>query len=80
MRTTLTIDDDVAKLLDEQVRRSGVSFKEAVNDALRAGLVKARKPAARPFRVESFAMGLPDGLSYDNMDELLDALDGPLHR
>ena len=76
MRTTLTIDEDVAKLLDEEVRRSGVSLKEAVNGALRAGLVKGKKPAAKPFRVEAFPMGLPEGLSYDNVAEVLDALDG----
>lgn len=38
MRTTLTIDDDVAALLQQAVRQTGRSFKEVVNDALRAGL------------------------------------------
>jgi hypothetical protein len=38
MRTTLTIDDDVAALLQQAVRETGRSFKEVVNEALRAGL------------------------------------------
>jgi len=80
VRTTLTIDDDVAKLLEQEVQRTGASLKETVNSALRSGLVKGKKPATKPFRVESFPMGLPEGLSYDNIAELLDALDGPLHR
>jgi len=80
VRTTLTIDDDVAKLLDEELRRNGGTLKEAVNNALRAGLIGARKPAAKPFRVEPIPMGLPPGMSYDNIAELLDELEGPLYR
>lgn len=38
MRTTLTIEDALAKELKELVRRSGRSFKQVVNDALRAGI------------------------------------------
>ena len=38
MRTTLTLDDDVAALLQQAVRQTGRSFKEVVNDALRTGL------------------------------------------
>ena len=39
MRTTLTIDDDLADLLKRRARELGVPFKEAVNSAIRAGLL-----------------------------------------
>ena len=38
MRTTLTLDPDVAALLRKRVAKGDVSFKEAVNDAMRRGL------------------------------------------
>lgn len=49
MRTTLTLDADVRSLLERRVRERGVSFKEAVNDALRAGL-GGSSAAAEPYR------------------------------
>ncbi len=47
MRTTLTIDDDVAALLQKELRTSGEPLKQAVNRLLRSGLQQSRKPAAR---------------------------------
>lgn len=81
MRTTLTLDDDVhAKLLAE-MRRSGRSFKATVNHFLRLGLNAPRKlRPARPFRVRARPLGLPPGLSYDDVAGLLEHLEGPLHR
>lgn len=38
MRTTLTIEDDLAARLEELSQRRGVSFKQAVNDTIRNGL------------------------------------------
>src|SRR5258708_3090232 len=43
MRTTLTIDDDLAGLLKQRAREQGIPFKEAVNRTIRAGLGEARK-------------------------------------
>jgi hypothetical protein len=79
-RTTLSLDDDVATLLNQETRRSGISFKEAVNHYLRLGLTAARQPSRKKFVVKPLPMGLPPGLSYDNVGELLEALEGPLHR
>lgn len=45
MRTTLTLDDDIAKQLPEKARRSGESFKEVVNETLRRGLRSGEKPS-----------------------------------
>ena len=80
MRTTLSLDDDIANLLNKEIRRSGVSFKQAVNHYLRLGLTAAKQPAKKKFVVKPLAMGLPPGLSYDNVGELLEALEGPLHK
>ena len=80
MRTTLSLDDDVARLLDQESRQSGASFKQVVNHFLRLGLMAAKRPTRKPFVVAPRKLGLPPGLSYDNVEQLLDALEGPAHR
>lgn len=81
MRTTLTLDDDVAARLEQEARRSGRSFKETVNELLRFALRARRRPEPRrPFKVEARDLGLRAGLSYDRVGDLLDAVEGPLHR
>ena len=81
MRTTLTIDDDVARLVQEEVRRSGDSFKGTVNNLLRRGVTASRNPQPRKrFVVTPMAMGLKPGLSYDCIAELLEEAEGPYHR
>jgi hypothetical protein len=77
MRTTLSLDDDVANLLNKEVRRSGQSFKSVVNRSLRLGLMAAKRPAAKPFRVRPFDLGLPP---FEKAEELLEYLEGPEHR
>lgn len=80
MRTTLTIDDDVAKLLDQEVKRSGEPFKTTVNRLLRLGIAAARQPRKpKPFKVKTFAMGLRPGLTYDSTSSLLEEAEGPWH-
>jgi hypothetical protein len=79
VRTTLSIDEDVAGLLKNEMRRSGASLKETVNDLLRLGLMASRNPTRKPFVVTPLPLGLPPGLSYDNVEELIEALEGPAH-
>ena len=70
MRTTLTIDDNIAKQLKEIVHRSGRSFKAVVNDALRAGIEGNRiADMARPYRLEPVSMG--DVVGPYNLDKAL---------
>ena len=80
MRTTLSLDDDVAKLLGKEVRRTRMSFKEAVNHYLRVGLNTPVDGNSKPFTVTPRALGLPPGLSYDNIGELLEAIDDGAHK
>lgn len=74
MRTTLTIDDDIARQLREIVHRSGKPFKNVVNEALRAGMENNRiADASRPYRLEPVAMGEVTG-PYD-LDKALQLAD-----
>ena len=81
MRTTLTLDDDVAKSLKREMRRSGtISLKAAVNHFLRLGLLFSGKRERKPFVVHPRPMGLPAGLNYDRVEDLIEALEGPAHK
>jgi plasmid stability protein len=80
VRTTLTLDEDVAAKLKMAARRSGHSFREIVNDTLRRGLMTER-PRHPPFRVRTRSLGgMRPGLSLDNVDALLEQSEGPRHR
>jgi hypothetical protein len=80
MRTTLSLDDDVAQLLNKEVRRSGASFKEVVNRFLRVGIMASKRPTMKPFVVRPWDLRPPAGLSFDNVEDLLDTLEGPERR
>jgi len=80
VRTTLSLDDDVARLLEKESHRSGASFKEVVNRFLRLGLMASHRPVRKPFVVAPRKLGLPSGLSYDNVEELLEAVEGPAYK
>ena len=57
MRTTVTLDADTEELIRKRMREHGVSFKRALNDAIREGLAPARP--ARAFRTHTADLGLP---------------------
>jgi hypothetical protein len=80
MRTTLTIDDDVAfGLKKAQEHEPAKSFKEIVNEMLRRGLKNntAQNRIKKRFRVEPLDLGLRTDLNFDNIEEVLDILEGP---
>lgn len=77
MRTTLTLDDDVASLLHKEARKSGRPFKQVVNRFLRLGLTAAKHPVRKPFVVKPIKLGLPH---FEKVEELLEHLEGPDHR
>lgn len=82
MRTTLTIDDDIAARLAEAQRKTGLTFKEIVNQTLRRGL--ERQPSSLRniprFVIKARPMGQITGLNYANIGELLEQLEGAAHR
>ncbi len=81
MRTTLTLDADVVAKLKAEMRRTGRSFKETVNEALRSGLA-TRRPAGATgkFVVKVRPLGTRPGLDYDRTSDLLEQLEGPVGR
>jgi hypothetical protein len=76
MRTTVTLDPDVAARLKSVARERGISFKQALNQAVRAGLAEggARRQRRR-FRQFTQPMGLRPGVSLDKALQLVAALE-----
>lgn len=82
MRTTLTIDDDVAAELERLRQSRNASLKDMVNDALRRGLRDMAAPPKkrRPFRTRSYNVGGVLVKNIDNIGELLSEIEGEWHR
>jgi hypothetical protein len=76
MRTTLTLDDHLAKELKEVAHRSGKPFKQVVNETLRNGLC-ARHAAGppKPFKLETVSLGFYPGVNIDKALALSDAIE-----
>ena len=76
MRTTLTLDPDVAERLNGEIRRTGKSLKHIVNDAIRIGLgLATKRPRGPRFKVEPHAFGLRPGIDPDRLNQLVDELE-----
>lgn len=73
MRTTLTLDDDVAAQIRRLRKGSDASLKDVVNEALRLGLKLLAEPQAAgpPYRTPSSSLG---GCLVGNLDDVADAL------
>jgi len=83
VRTTLSIDDDVAALVELEMRQSGESLKGTVNRLLRQGLMASSKPESKKtFVIQPFPLGVGEMLDRHNgkVSALLDELEGPGHR
>jgi hypothetical protein len=78
MRTTLTLDDDVAAVLERLRRSSDVGLKQIVNEALRRGLNEMSAPPKqrKPFRTRSVSLGKLKIPSIDNIAEVLAIAEG----
>jgi len=76
MRTTLTLDDDLAGQLHEVARSKGESFKEVVNSTLRRGLQGEKKLSRLPkFKVTPIACGFRSGVDVLHLNQLNDDLE-----
>jgi hypothetical protein len=77
MRTTLTLDDDVAVQLERLRRSRNANLKDVVNEALRRGLRDMSTPPKKrqPFRTRAFPMGKPL-VNLDNVAETLAQIEG----
>jgi hypothetical protein len=57
VRTTVTLEPDTEALVKQLMRERGLTFKQAVNEAIRRGLGRGRGVGSEPFRTPTFAMG-----------------------
>jgi hypothetical protein len=78
MRTTLTIEEDVAKLLESVRRRRNTSLKVVINEALRQGLRDMTKPPRRgkPYATRSVTLGRCQLANLDDISEVIAIAEG----
>jgi hypothetical protein len=78
MRTTLTVDEDVAVRLERERQKRRVPFKTLVNDVLRAGLDALHQPRPRgpAHATRGFHLGPSLVGSLDNIEEILSRIEG----
>ncbi|HTZ88872.1 MAG TPA: hypothetical protein VMA71_00950 [Alloacidobacterium sp.] len=74
MRTTVTLDPDVVQMLRKTVRERDVTFKQAVNEAIRAGLKKDVNKRPK-FRQRTFSMGAEQLFPWDKALQVAAALE-----
>jgi hypothetical protein len=73
MRTTVNLADDVAAAVEQLRRERSLGMSEAVNELVRAGLVRERQ--SRPFRQQTHDLGR--GIDVTDVADALETLDGP---
>ena len=76
MRTTLTLDDDVADALRERARLLDIPFKQVVNEVLRRGMAPGSRPPDRPrFQITPNHSRLAPGVDPLRLNQLNDQLE-----
>ena len=75
MRTTLTLEPDVALKLKRKMAAKKLTLKSAVNQALRIGLAAEDAPPRKPFKVEPHDFGFLPGIDLDKLGQLDDRLE-----
>ena len=76
MRTTVTLDEDVERMLKDAMHRSRKSFKQTLNDAVRVGLRSAKSAGhCEPFVLEARALELRPGYDPAGFNKLADELE-----
>jgi hypothetical protein len=81
IRTTVTLDDDVVARVKHESQSRGASFRDTLNDLLRAALVGIdNQPRRRSLAIKPTPMGHKPGLNYDNIESLIEYGEGEQHR
>lgn len=78
MRTTLSLDDDVAALLQRALKRRGATLKGVVNEALRRGLAPTAPAPRTPYRIRPADLG-GASIVLDNVGDVLAVIEGEAH-
>ena len=81
MRTTVTLDPDVIRLLKNESHKRGESFKVALNDAVRKAFQAppATTGKRKPYVVKAYDMGLMPGIDYSQANKLMEDMDIDAH-
>jgi len=74
MRTTVTLDPDAERLVRASMRDRGISFKQALNDAIRSGFTQGKRPRGR-FSQKSFSLGAEQYFRWDKALAASEALE-----
>jgi hypothetical protein len=74
MRTTLTLDPDVARLVDDAMHRERRSMKQVINDALRSALARPQR-GGEPYRLVAHESRLRPGFDLSGFNKLADDLE-----
>ena len=75
MRTTVTLDADTEMLIRDLMRERGVSFKQALNDAIRSGLMPAKRDGPGRFTQKTFSLGAEQYFRWDKALAVADAIE-----
>jgi hypothetical protein len=75
VRTTVTLDPDIEKLIRDRMRERGVSFKQALNDAIRAGLTPTKRNGARRFSQRTFPLGAEQNFRWDKAFAIAESIE-----
>jgi hypothetical protein len=75
MRTTVTLDPDVERALKATMRSRGVSFKQALNDAIRTGLLKPGSKPRRRFVQKTYSLGAEQHFRWEKALATADAIE-----
>jgi metal-responsive CopG/Arc/MetJ family transcriptional regulator len=78
MRTTVSLEADVAAAVSRLRRERGLGVSEAINALVRQGLAQQARVGQEPFRVRTHRLGL--NIDVHNVAEALEQLDGPAAR
>jgi hypothetical protein len=82
MRTTLSLDEDVARMLEQFKKSKEASFKQIVNDALRKGLTEMSQPTPTRsnFKTRAVDLGKSSFPNLDNAWEVIAEAEGDWHK
>jgi hypothetical protein len=80
VRATVTLDDDVLAKVKRESRRRGQTFRDTLNDLLRAALLTSDRATPRTFEIKPVSMGFREGIDYDDIEGLIDLGEGEQHR
>lgn len=80
MRTTLTLDPDVAERLRQETKSGKIAFKQIVNDRLRIGLGLKRKNPQKKFQVRPHHSAFRAGVDSGKLNQMIDELDAESFR